>query len=199
MAIDVSQFHRINVIDTCSIWNLLASATLRRAARTANLSFCLTKFVEYEALHKPRTSPSAIETDLQQRLVIERSKGEFASYALDLEDLQEVEVLENRQRLSKGELSSIVFAKKTNQAFLTDDQKARVLAADVLSRDRVQTVPHLAGWLFFSGVLVDHEKDVVIAEHRQFGRPLAPYIEAMYVEACRCRWLSSTPKANSDS
>lgn len=191
MATDVSRFRQMNVIDTCSIWNLLASQTLRRATRAAHLSFCLTKFVEYEALHKPRSMPAALDTRLQQRLLAEQARGEFRSYALDIEDLQEVELLENRKRLSKGELSSIAFAKKTSQAFLTDDQKARKLAAQVLGTERVQTVPHMTGWLFFSGVLVDHEKDVIIAEHQAFDGPLAPYIEIMYLEACRCRSLMS--------
>jgi hypothetical protein len=191
MAIDVSRFHQMNVIDTCSIWNLLASATLRRATRTARLSFCLTKFVEYEALYKPRSNSSSVDEELKRRLVSEQKAGEFMSYSLDVEDLQEVELLENRRRLSKGELSSIAFAKKTQQAFLTDDQKARALAVAVLGRDRVQTVPHMFGWLFFSGTLVDHEKNLVVSEHQTFARPLSRYFEDMYLEACRCRYLAS--------
>lgn len=187
--IDVSSFHLSNVIDTCSIWNLLASTTLRRAARTVRCSFCVTQFVEYEALHKPRTSSTTFDHELQDRLRDERTRGEFQTYSLDIEDLQDVEILENRQKLSKGELSSIAFAKKTQQAFLTDDQRARKLAASVLPANRIQTIPHLAGHLFFTGILVDHEKNIIKSDQERFCRPLGPYIDESYLEAMRCRSL----------
>jgi hypothetical protein len=91
--------------------------------------------------------------------------------------------------LSKGELSSVAFAKKTRQAFLTDDQKARLLAREVIGRSMVQTTPHLFGWLYFNRRLGEGDKDAIIAEHKSLGRPLAKHFEAMYEEAMRCRLM----------
>jgi hypothetical protein len=96
---------------------------------------------------------------------------------LDLEDLQEIEVLARRRNLGKGELSAIAFARRTGQAILTDDQKARKLAEAVLSPQFVQTVPHLAAWLLYMGYIGDTEFDDLIKEHGALGRPLGPHLE----------------------
>jgi hypothetical protein len=117
-------------------------------------------------------------------------KNDFKSYPLDITDLQTIEILENRKRLGKGELSSIAFALKTRQAFLTDDQKARNLAKQVLQDKMSQTTPHLVGWLFFHSHLTDSDKSIVIREHTDMERPLARYFEDMYLEACRCRLMA---------
>lgn len=103
--------------------------------------------------------------------------------------LLETGILQNRKRLSMGEISSIAFAHKTGQAVLTDDQKARILARTVLSGDRVQTTPHLVGWLFFTGALKRAHKGTIILQHRQSGRPLEKYFLEVYFEAERCRKL----------
>jgi hypothetical protein len=108
---------------------------------------------------------------------------------LSIADLQEVQILDNRMRLGKGELSAIAAARTTGLHFMTDDQKARRLGSDSLGSDRVQTTPHLFGWLFFSGYLVDSDKDQIIAEHESLSRPLKPYFEDMYKEALRCRLM----------
>jgi hypothetical protein len=96
---------------------------------------------------------------------------------IDLEDLQEVEILARRHNLSKGELSAIAFARRTGQAILTDDQKARRLAETALASQYVQTVPHLAGWLLYEGYIGDSEFDDLINEHESLGRPLRPHFE----------------------
>jgi len=193
MAIDPSCFELNNVADTCAVWNVLSSIVLYSRASSAGCRFCLTHFVHYECLFKPRTNPTKEELDLQDRLRQERGKGSFKSYHLDIEDLQDIIILESRRRLSKGELSSIAFAKKTRQAFLTDDQKARSLAWQVLNRAMVQTTPHLFGWLCFNNYLGDSDKDRIIQEHIKFNRPLAPYFGEMYHEALRCRLMSNCP------
>jgi hypothetical protein len=126
------------------------------------------------------------------------ANGQFKSYGIDLEDLQDVAILRNRKRLSLGELSSIAFANKTRQAFLTDDQKARRLAEEVLQPDQVQTTPHLFGWMLFAGALHDSDKDEVIREHSAMKRPLARLFEAMYLWALEQRLksqLCSKPEA----
>ncbi len=111
MQIDVSSFHLLNVADTCAVWNVLSSATLFTAATNASCTFCCTQFVEYECLRKRRSSVTPHDRALQARLRREAQSGKVTVHPLDIADLQEVEILENRKRLSKGELSSIAFAK----------------------------------------------------------------------------------------
>lgn len=192
MAIDPSSFQKLNVADTCSIWNVLSSVLLHRASEGAGVSFCCTGFVLYECLFKERTHETEADSALKARLEAERAKGSFMDCNLELGDLQQVDILENRQRLSKGELSSIVFARKTNQAFLTDDQKARKLARTMLNASHVQTTPHLFAWLIFSQHLSDADKDQVIAEHTQLERPLSKFFEEAYLEALRCRLMANS-------
>jgi len=122
----------------------------------------------------------------------ERRKSRFCVHSIDLDDLNEVGVLERRQKLSKGELSSTVFAKKTGQAFLTDDQTARRIAAGYLEDDRVQTTPQLFGWLILKGFLGDSDKDAVIEEHTRLGRPLGEYFGVMYLRALELRLAELT-------
>ncbi|MDR3454603.1 MAG: hypothetical protein P4L96_17690 [Rhodoferax sp.] len=130
MAIDPSKFHLINVADTCSVWNVLSSARLHAAAKEARCEFCITSFVRYECLIKPRKSPTPAEHELMRRLTQEQGRGGFAAHSCDIGDLQVIKILESRKRLGKGELSSIAFAMKIGQAVITDDKKARKLSED---------------------------------------------------------------------
>ena len=196
MAVDPSQFHLLNVADTCAIWNILSSQLLYAAARSAGCGFCCTSFVHYECLVKPRKSSDVGDAELQKRLHATLERKEIQSYSIDIGDLQEVMVLENRKRVSKGELSSIAFAKKTRQAFMTDDQGARKLAENSLDMGMVQTTPHLFGWLFFTGKLVDADKNTVVAQHKSVGRPLAPHFEKIYLTALSFRLMASSSKAS---
>jgi hypothetical protein len=183
MAIDITKFTLLNVIDTCSVWNLLSSKVLYQAARSARCNFCCTGFVIYECLFKPRKDQQS-KKELQERLIKEQNNGNFKSHHISIEDLQEIDILERRKHLSKGELSSIVFAKRTCQAFLTDDQGARILAANVIDCTLVQTTPHLFGWLYYTGFLGDSDKDIIINEHEKFeGRPLSKYFNDAYMKA----------------
>ncbi|RZJ07650.1 MAG: hypothetical protein EON50_20975 [Acidovorax sp.] len=191
MTLDVSKFHKLIVADTCAVWNVLSSRLLHHTGTVAGCSFSLTDFVLYECLHKPRSSIDASDMELQRRLKEARSAGHFQNYALDVEDLQEVQILEKRRNLSKGELAAIALAKKTQQAFLTDDQKARQLAATTLESQRIQTTPHLLGWLVFIGRLGDSDISPIVSEHEQLNRPLRPYFIAMYNEALRCRLMQT--------
>jgi len=183
MPIDPSQFQKLNVADTCSIWNVLSSRLLYVAANAAGCSFCCTNFVHYECLHKPLKTYTSEDLELQARLKEAILDGKFRSYHLDLEDLQEVDILQKRKNLGKGELASIAFAKKTNQAFLTDDIKARKLAEEVMIRHFVQTTPHLVGWLFFANFLGDGDLKSIVDEHQKYNRPLSQYFEDMYSRA----------------
>src|SRR5690349_16488757 len=128
MAIDPSRFHKINVADTCSVWNILSSRRLYAGAQEARCEFCITGFVLYECLVKPRTSPTDADLELRERLKREQTRGKFASHSCSIDDLQAIADLESRRRLGKGELSSIAFASRIRQAFITDDLKARALS-----------------------------------------------------------------------
>ncbi len=187
MQLDPSSFIKSNVTDTCSVWNILSSRTLLNAAKRTNCLFCCTAFVQYECLDKPRRNITSKEQELQQRLKYEQASGQFKVYHLDIDDLLDVDVLESRKSLGKGELSSIVFARRTRQGFLTDDQGARRLASVSIDPKNVQTTPHLFGWLIYEFSLSDSDKDKVIDEHNQFMRPLEKYFEKMYEKALATR------------
>ena len=194
MAIDPSKFHLVNVADTCSVWNLLSSATLYSAAKEAHCDFCITSFVRYECLSKPRKqTPTAAETELMRRLAQEQGRGGFAAHSCGIGDLQAIKLLESRKRLGKGELSSVAFAMKIGQAVITDDMKARKLAEDS-GHAHIQTTPHLFSWLIFKGRLGDSDKATVIAQHKAMDRPLAPHFETAYEMALQCR-LNAPPFA----
>ena len=191
-----AQFHPYNVVDACSIWNILSSKTLYRSAISASSKcfFCCTMFVHYECLIRPRNNESESEKKLRRRLLNEKKKGvQFTDHFLDIEDLQEVEILENRKKLGKGELSSIIFAKKTRQAFMTDDQGARKLAESILDNSMIQTTPHLLGWLFYTNILIDSDKDGIIEEHSEFRTTqwgnLSKFFEKMYNRALEYRLM----------
>lgn len=192
MEIDVSKFIATNVIDTCAIWHVLSSRTLMQATKSAGCHFAATAFVYYEALHKPRKVLKEEHLELQDRLRKERASGWFGDGALEISDLQDISVLDQRMRLGKGELTSIAFAKKAGLAFMTDDQKARKLGRSVIAREKIQTTPHLFGWLIFSGGLTGSDKEPVITEHEKYGGQLRPYFEATYQEAMRCLLLVRT-------
>lgn len=190
--IDPSKFEKLNVADTCSVWNVLASLVLCAAAKSAHVSFCITEFVRYECLHKPsKVWPERPE--LQKRLRHEMESGALSSYPIEIEDLQDVAVLEARRKVSKGELSSIVFAKKSLQAFMTDDKKAANLARTIIPNDKVQSTPHLFAWLFFTARLQDSDKNTIVAELASLNRILDPHLEAAYQEALRCRLMAQNP------
>lgn len=187
MAVDITRFDTRNVSDTCSIWNVLSSGLLFTAARQAGCQFVCTDFVRYECLHKPRSSPTPQDEEMKKRLRREIERGQFANERIELSDLDQVGLLEQRRRLSKGELSSIVLAAKSSRAFLTDDQGARRLASQVLSPASVQTTPQLFGWLVFRSFLSDSDLETVVSQHEAMKRPLRNFFEECCSEGLRGR------------
>lgn len=187
--IDVSSFVLLNVADTCSVWNLMASRLLYSASRSAGVRICCTSFVIYECLHK-RGQHRAERIELQQRLKVKLTDGTITAHRIDIEDLQTVEVLRNRKKVSVGELSVIVFAAKTQQAVLTDDSRAQTLARTHLHAHSVQSTPHLFAWLYFHSLLGDGDIDQVKSELASFSRNLSPHLENLHLEAQRCRAVS---------
>jgi len=188
--LDPSTFYPYNVTDACSIWNILSSEKLYKAAISVDTKcyFCCTHFVYYECLVKARKNETPEELELQQRLISEQKKnGQFKDYHIDIEDLQEIDILKKRKNLDKGELSSIVFAKRTHQAFLTDEKDARSVAEQVMSEGMVQTTPHLFGWLFYRNGLIDSDKEQILREHLKFRKEkrgnLSYFFNVMYERA----------------
>lgn len=192
MAIDPSNFLLLNVVDTCSVWNVLSSKSLFQASLASGCNYCCTAFVEYECLTRPRTTLLPEDEELKKRLREARGLGQFKVYHLELEELNEVEVLENRKRLGRGELSSIAFANRTDQAFMTDDQRARRLAVEVMASNRVQTTPQLLGWLVFCGRIMDADVSGIVADHVSLDRPLKVYFEEMCQRGLEYRLRAGT-------
>ena len=92
MTSDVTQFEKLNVADTCSLWNILASRVLLVRAEAVGVQLCSTNFVRYECLHKPGP-PRPERQELQKRLLSKVANGGMQWYPIDIEDLQDVEVL----------------------------------------------------------------------------------------------------------
>lgn len=179
---DITQLKLYNVIDSCSIWNILLSPTIYQASIVAGCYYSFTTYVKYECLIKKRiVSRNHTEVDKLQK---EIDNNRFVSCDITIEDLQEMEILESRKRLGKGELSSIVFAKKARLAFMTDDKKARKLGNDVLGKEYVQTTPHLVGYCFYKRHLLDGDYANLITEHTSTLRgswgDLSPFFKIAY-------------------
>jgi hypothetical protein len=96
MAINPAVFNRTNVVDSCSIWNILSSLLLWSRARQAACYFSCTQFVVYECLHKKRSNQTPEDSLLQQRMTRELSSSGIKRVQIDLEDLQEVEILSSQ-------------------------------------------------------------------------------------------------------
>lgn len=191
---NVSQFFLINVTDTCSVWNVLSSALLFQAAVRKKCQFICAKYVMYECLQKPRSAVSPEDAALQRRLRKEKQRGQFREYEITLADLNDPDILALREKLGKGELATLALAKRFGQAMLTDDQRARRLARAVLGKERVQTTPHLLGWLYYIGELGDSDLEPICQEHERLrGRvPLSPFFREMYNAALYARLMSNT-------
>lgn len=182
MAIDPSKFHLVNVVDTCAVWNVLSSTRLYSAAKEARCEFCVTGFVLYECLVKKRRAQKPTDKELMGRLQRAQRDGAFKAHETTIDDLQRVAQLEQRKRLGKGELSTIAFAMKINQAVMTDDQKARRLAQDV-GHPLVQTTPYLYAWLIFTRRLSEADKSAIIQQHEEMGQILRPHFEDAHEKA----------------
>jgi hypothetical protein len=192
MAIDPSKVHPINVADTCAVWNILSSTRLHGAALEAKCDFCVTTFVRYECLVKPRKSFTAADRELRDRLIRAQERGGFQGHSCGIADLQVVQVLESRKKLGKGELSSIAFAMKIGHAVITDDQKARRLAESA-GHHLTQTTPHLHSWLIFSGYLTDADHSLVLEQHLAMDGSLEPHFRTAYDLALQCRLNARRP------
>lgn len=183
-----STFKLLNVADTCSLWNVLASPLLYRNARAAGVSLSSTRFVRYECLHK-RGSNSPEWNEQRKRLRERVTAGEVMFCDIELEDLQEVASLEGRLAISKGELSSIAWAKRTRQSFFSDDKKAKRLAKTVLEDESIQDTPHLCAWLCIKGGIHEHDEEQIRADLKSLNRFLDPHISNAFRSALEIRLM----------
>ncbi|OFJ48770.1 hypothetical protein BA896_007440 [Janthinobacterium lividum] len=185
MSVDPSNFHLHNVTDTCSVWNILSSQTLYTKAQAAGCSFCITGFVKYELLDKPRKKTHDADKELKGRLRQAHTEGKFAVCACTIDDLQAISSLQLQRSLGKGELSSIAIAKRINLGFLSDDIKALKLS----KTEKIiatQDVPHLLSWLMFSKGLTGDEANQVISEHVSLNRSLKQQLQEAKDHSLRC-------------
>lgn len=189
MNIDITICHLVNITDSCAVWNILSSQLLVTNLYDNRFDFPITKFVEYECLYKPTSTFSAAHNGLRNKLRLEQRRSRFTCQTIAIEDLQDTEILKHSRQLGVGELSCIAFAKKINQVFLTDDQKARKIASQILGNDRVQTTAQLVGWLFYKNVLTDGDLENLIKDHTNNGRPLGKYFREVHAEAWRIKSL----------
>lgn len=187
MAIDIRDCNKINITDSCSIYNILSSQLLYARLIGSQFIFSITKFVEYECLHKSRKSVSLKEKELQERIIRLQRSNRLSVHALSISDLQDNTIQKENGKFGIGELSCIAFCKKVNQYFLTDDQGARKIGSEVLGENRVQTTPQLVGWLFYHGILSDSDLQGMIDEHNAFERPLEKYFRKVYHQALELR------------
>ncbi|WP_072783747.1 hypothetical protein [Duganella sacchari] len=194
MLADPSDFHLHNVTDTCSVWNILSSQTLYTKAQAAGCSFCITGFVKYELLDKPRKKNHDADRELKGRLRQAHTEGKFSVCACTIDDLQAIRSLQLRKSLGKGELSSIAIAKRINLGFLSDDVKALKLSKNE-NVVATQDVPHLLSWLMFSKGLTDGEANHVICEHVALSGSLKQQLQKAKEHSQQCL-LNAPPRSN---
>jgi len=115
---------------------------------------------------------------------------------IELEDLQEVSALEGRMSISKGELSTIAFAKRTGQSFLSDDRQAKELAKSALAPESIQDIPHLCGWLCLNDVLHESDANTIRAELKTLQRYLDPHIENAFRGALEIKLMRQMETQN---
>lgn len=195
--LNYKDFHKSNAIDTCAVWNILSSKKLTHVSISCGLDGCLTKCVYYECTKKWNKS-SEIENELKMRLESVIKDRAFKKFDISVDDLLDESICELSNRIGLGELSALAFARRYRIAFLTDDQKARQLAAQVINIDFVQTTPHLLGWLCYNNKLSDSDKADVVGEHVELGGILEKYFDSAYLQAMSLRLQEVTNREDSD-
>lgn len=189
MTIDIAKFNKINVIDSCAIWNVLSCDLFFLRAFEYQCNFIVTGYVEYECLVKARAVPSKMDDEIKTKFRRLLTSGKFSRQTLTIEDIQEVEVMRASKKLGRGELASIAYAKKIGQSVLTDDRKARTYAKEILGSDRAQTTPHLFGHLILKNLITETEVEGIIQDHNACGRPLEKYFRECFLYALQIRLM----------
>ncbi|SCZ80482.1 type II toxin-antitoxin system VapC family toxin [Acidaminobacter hydrogenoformans] len=188
---DIKNFNKNSVIDSCSVINVVSSETLFQSAKIEKCKFIITTYIEYELLKKSRGYKDkdheirAFELDKRIEQAIET--GEILKYSLDISDLLDPLVNEHKRGKSRGELTAIILAKKFNVGLFTDDKKAQKIASDSLGVNRVESLYSLIGWLTWSGLLNDAEKESIITQHKYYFRDVSKCVEKGFVDGLMAR------------
>lgn len=182
-------FNRVNVTDTCAVWNLVGADTLFRCARRVNVAFLITPTVFYECFVKTRgRPPSAGRTALQAKLSRHLGEKEVTRLGVSIEDLQETVAMAKRKglhkRLGQGELSCAALARQLGHAAVLTDNRRDFRAIRILVDDRLQKTPQLLGWLYVEGLLNDSDVDDVVAEHAATEGQMANVYKQAHLLAC---------------
>lgn len=180
MSKEITNYNKDNVIDTCSIWNIIYSKKFYGISTSYLNSFVMTDYVKYETLGKKWTHNIDKETELKGFLKKEISNRRFNLYNITIEELQDPLIAKSRKNLGKGELSCIAFAKSKSISIITDDQGARKHAKDILGEDRVRTIPHLLGFLVFNDYLFDSDVCVILSDHKEYSSDIIVFLESCY-------------------
>lgn len=195
MIADYTSFVRFNVVDSCSILNVVSSGTLYAATATAGCALSITEFVFYESCIKKinRQLPANAETIRSKVSELVRT-GELVRVSIDLADLQDPRVAGKTSRHSMGELSTMIFAKKAGLAFMSDDGKAQRLAKSIEPSPPVQTTPHLLGWLVYTKTIDQNTAELCVREHRANGRDLEKQLTQCITEAIGLSPIAPAPQ-----
>ncbi|MDD5456894.1 MAG: hypothetical protein PHV30_07675 [Candidatus Margulisbacteria bacterium] len=192
--INYASFFTINITDSCSIQNIIASNRIFRASLLAKCYFSITRYVEYESIYKKRKSSKSGEQELIKKIQKAISENSIKVCDITIDDLNDRLIADNRKRLGMGEISSIAFAKRTGLGFLTDDKPAKKFALKSLEASKVQSSIHLVGWLFYFRHLVDTDIDLIIREHTYHNRHFGEHYRKAYEKAMQYR-LTSPPRS----
>ncbi|MGA9463932.1 MAG: hypothetical protein WBV28_14165 [Terracidiphilus sp.] len=125
--------------------------------------------------------------------------GEIRFWDIELEDLQEIAALEGRKAVSKGELSCIVFAKRTAQCVLSDDSQAKKLAKIVLAEGTVQDTPHLCAWLCINDTIHESDEQTIRAELAALNRALELHLRNAFLKALEYKLMMQLQNQKRDA
>jgi hypothetical protein len=184
--IAIRSFPIASVIDSCAVANVLCSAHLVRGAARQGRHFVVSGVVRYECIVKPRSVLKCADRRVMEALRRELELGKnFSQISLTVDDLREVARLTTVKRLGRGELASMVLARKLRQGFMTDDGRARRFAERQFAGLSIRTTSHLAGWLIYVGELVDADIPDIIRDNTELRGPgnIGRYIQACYEHA----------------
>jgi len=186
-------FPQHNMIDTCSIWNMISSSILYTKSKAAGIIYYATEFVIYECIHKPRKTATDTDIELMRRFSSMLKMNDFYRMKISIQDIQDFEKTYNTKGIGKGEMSCIILAQKYKQSIITDDQDARKIAENIIPREFVQTIPRLVGHLVFCGHIIDSDISDILDAHSAFNRNLEPHLTRCFHLALEQRLRALTP------
>jgi len=192
---DYTKFARGNTADSCALWNLFSSPSFYASSRAAGCYYCITRFVQYELFTKQSTGKGQDYSRLKLGLNNEISAGSITLANIEINDLQDAQVLARSRHNSMGEISSMLFARKSRLAFLSDDGWAMKFATALRDAPTVQSTPHLVGWLVYQNALTESGVAGNVGELASYGRSLHGRYELASEQALELCDAKDRPKS----